>query len=92
MTFNTMIIPNDNVRSGETNEDCFCRIMETFMGEFPVDSAVFSYEQLGTWVIKNNKRMPNKAFPVAWLEDEDGNITEYFVFMKYKTLRHIKVM
>ena len=91
MSINFMNIPTDNVRSNETNEDCFCRIMETFMGEFPIESADFSYELLGSWVMKNHKRMPSKAFPVAWLEDEDGNITEYFVFLKDKTLKHIEV-
>lgn len=88
MTFNMMNIPNDKVRQGEDHEECFNRIMETYMGEISIVSAEFTYRVLGAWVIQYTRRMPSRAYPAAWIEDEEGNMVEYFVFMKNKTLRH----
>ena len=88
MTFNMMNIPKDKVRQGEDHEECFCRIMETYMGEISIVSAEFTYEVLGAWTIQFMRRMPSGAYPVAWIEDEEGNMVEYFVFMKDKTLKH----
>lgn len=91
MLFCTINIPISAIGEGESNEEAFCRIMDTFMGEYEIESQDFSYEALGQWVMKNEKRFKNGCFPCAWIEDENGNITEYFIFFKKgkdKILRH----
>lgn len=76
--FCTMNIPIDKKHGQETNEECFLRIIDTFMGEYPVTEEEFSYLILGQWVEKYMKKFDRGTFPVAWIE-EDGNIKEYFV-------------
>lgn len=92
MTFNTMNIPNNAKKENETNEAAYLRIIDTFMGEYEVTVCDFSYAALGQWVMACDKRFKNHSFPVAWIEDEDGNITEYFVYRKTRTdkiLKHV---
>ena len=91
MTFNTMILPNTAKKEDETNAETFLRVMDTFMGEYAVETIPFTYDALGEWVRKCNKKFTRYGFPCAWLEDEDGNITEYFVYTrtnKGKILTH----
>ncbi len=94
MTFNTINIPLSAKKTGETNEQTFLRIMETYMGEYPDTWEDFTYSALGSWVMKCDKRFKNDSFPCAWIEDEDGNITEYFIYTKTrndKILKHVTV-
>ena len=91
MKFCTMNIPISVKRENETNEDTFLRIMETWNGEYIEKWEEFTYAALGEWVRKCDKRFKNGTFPVAWIEDDNENITEYFVYLKKgnaKILRH----
>ena len=93
MLFCTINIPLSAIREGESNEEAFDRIMDTFMGEYEIESQDFSYEALGTWVKKMDKRFPKDSFPCAWKEDEEGNICDYYIFSTTrndKILKHMK--
>lgn len=72
--FNTMNIPLLAKREKETREETFLRIMDTFMGEYPVEKM-----ELGQWVMTCDYK---KYIPCAWLEDEEGNILGYFICNK----------
>lgn len=92
-TLNTMNIPNTAKRPHETNEDAFLRIIDTFMGEYQVESydITESLAPLGEWVMKYGKLFKKGTFPVAWFENEDGFLTDYFIYSrtpKDKILRH----
>lgn len=94
MTFCTMNLPISAKRGNESNEETFLRIIDTFMGEYDVTTELFTYEALGRWVMKCDRRFKNDTFPVAWIENEDGFLTEYFVYRKTrndKILKHVKV-
>lgn len=84
-------------KTSQNNEERFTNVMETFMGEYPVDKlANFTvwtskeYALLGEWAMQkfNNRR---RSFETLFIEDNDGNITEYFVQMKNGAIRHITV-
>lgn len=91
MTFNTMNIPTSAKRAGETNEDTFLRIIDTFMGEYEVKTQDFSYSALGSWVMECDKHPSKDTIYVAWEENEDEFLTEYYVYLEDLTLRHVKV-
>ena len=91
MLFCSMDLPNECKKEKETNIEAFCRVIDLFMGEYDIQAQPFSYAALGQWVMKNEKRFKKGCFPCAWIEDENGNITEYFIFYKKgndKILRH----
>ena len=95
MKFCTMDIPTSAKRENETNEDVFLRIIDTFMGEYDTTTEDFTCSALGSWVRKCDKRFKNGTFPVAWIEDDNENITEYFVYHKRgnnKILKHREVI
>ena len=97
MTFNTINIPNTAKRDGETSLQTFERIMSTFMGEYEVEIQEISEDDmsaLGKWVLTYDKRFKNGTFPCAWIEDENGNIVEEFIYYWNKTgkwLKHEKI-
>lgn len=81
-------------KTSQNNEERFTNVMETFMGEYPVDKlADFTvwttkeYALLGAWSMQevNNRR---RSFETLFIEDNEGNITEYFVQMKNGAIRH----
>ena len=81
-------------KADKDNETRFNNVMETFMGEYPVDELANFTEWttkehilLGEWAMQkvNNRR---RSFETLFVEDNDGNITEYFVQMKNGAIRH----
>lgn len=81
-------------RTDQNNEERFTNVMETFMGEYPIDELADFTEWttnehiiLGEWAMQkiNNRR---RSFETLFIEDNDGNITEYFVQMKNGAIRH----
>lgn len=90
-TFVTLNIPYTAKRDGETNEDAFLRIVDTWMGEYLNSFEEFTCETLGNWVLKYDKRFEKGTFPVAWEEDENGNITDYYIYYyrgRQKWMKH----
>lgn len=79
-TLNLMIIPNTAKRDNETNEECFLRIIDTFMGEYEVETvSTTDKAACGDLLIRSNRMSLKSSFPVVWAEDENENITEYWV-------------
>ena len=90
-TFFRKNIPNDAKKAGESNEDAFLRITDTWMGEYEHTWGPFDYETLGIWITKYMRKFDANTFPVAWIDDENGNMVEYFVFYRRsgkKILKH----
>ena len=94
MTFNTINIPTSAKHENETNMEAFERIMDTFKGEYEIETQEYTHAALGEWTMDCFDSFKDDPFPCAWIEDNDGNITEYFVFYTDnadKHLRHIVV-
>ena len=92
-SFNVMSIPLEDLKENESREDGFLRIMDTFMGEYQV----LTYEHetfmpLGAWTRLNFSHYPaDGTFPTAWIENEDGFMSEYFIFIDEETMIHRKI-
>ena len=86
----TINIPNTAKRNGETNEEAFLRILDTWMGEHEHEWGDYKPETLGAWVTKYMKRFKANTFPCAWVEDEDGNVTDYYVFHYRNGKKYLK--
>lgn len=78
-------IPADKRRENESNEDTFCRIAETWTGEHLIDFGDYTDEKLGRWIKENMNRAIDDIIPCLWIEDENGNMIESFVFYKEET-------
>lgn len=75
----TMVLPT---RPGMSNEDTFLDIIDTFMGQYDYTVEPYSAGALGTWLRHAVHVSNNAQFRVAYIEDLDGNIIEYFVIQE----------
>lgn len=73
--FCTMIIPN----AGKDPEKAFCDIMETYMGEYPINKYEDELTALGEWARYIFNTRPVVGVRTAFIENEDGNITDYYI-------------
>lgn len=85
-------------KAGKTNEETFTETMETFMGEYPCvlwsDFKTWTGKEnqlLGIWtkdVFSEYQNYCKTTTDVLFVEDESGNITEYFVLTENNTIKH----
>ena len=96
MKLNHIVIPNN---TDKTNEELFIDTMETYMGEIEIETELtfihkdnnYYYSAIGKWVnemFDQKKSYCKGKVDALYIEDESGNITEYFVLTEYNTIKH----
>jgi len=76
-----------NIPLSDDPEKAFNDIIDTFMGEYSVTMRKDEMTALGEWTryIFSTKPLYTRT---AWIEDENGNITDYFIQTSPETMIH----